>query len=142
MIQSELRMLAASFLFGVGIIVSYGLIDLVRQFVLLSKPMRVITELLYWSVAAVVAFQLQFWLNDGILRMYSVAGAAVGLIFAHMLTTAVFSYLTRKAKKAGRKRRIRCRKRRIMLQNQLKKCWKQVKINLNSLRVQQEEKES
>jgi len=142
MIQAELQMLAASFLFGVGIIISYGLIDLVRQFVLLSKSMRVVTELLYWSMAAVVAFQLQFRLNDGILRMYSVAGAAVGLFLSHMLTTAVFSYLTKKAKKAGRKRRIRCKKRRIVLQNQLKKYWKQVRIKLDSLREQPEEKES
>ena len=142
MIQTELQMLAASFLFGVGIIVSYGLVDLIRQFLLLSKPVRVVTELVYWSVAAVIAFQLQFRLNDGILRLYSVAGATVGLFFAHMLTAAVFLFLTRKAKKFARKRRIRSRNRRIVLRNQLKKYWKQVRIKLKQFRIQREEKES
>ena len=69
MIQAELRLLAASFGFGIGIIVSYGLIDLLRQFLSFSKPVRVVTELLYWSVAAMLAFQLEFRFNDGLLRL-------------------------------------------------------------------------
>ena len=142
MIQTELRLLAASFGFGVGIIVSYGLVDLLRQFLAVSKLMRVVSELVYWSAAAVLAFQMQFRLNDGILRMYSVMGAAVGLFVSRMLTAAVFTYLTEKAKKTARKRRIRCRKRRIILRNRLKKHWKQVRIKLNSFRKQPEEKES
>lgn len=142
MIQAEIRLFAAAFGFGIGIIVSYGLIDLLRQFILLSKPMKVISELIYWSIAAVLAFQLQFRLNDGILRMYSVVGAAAGLLLAHMLTTSVFSYLTEKAKKTAVKRRIRWRKRKIAVQNQLKKHWKQVRIKLKSFRGQPEEKES
>lgn len=109
MIQAELRLLAASFGFGVGIIVSYGLVDLLRQLLSLSKLMRTVTELVYWSVAAVLAFQMQFRLNDGILRMYSVMGAAVGLFVSRMLTAAVFAFLTEKAKKSARKRRIRCK---------------------------------
>ena len=142
MIQAELRMLAASFIFGIGIIVSYGLIDLLRQFLLLSKPVKVFSELIYWSVAAVLAFQLQFRLNDGILRMYSVMGAAAGLLLSHMLTTRVFSYLTEKAKKTAVKRRIRRRKQKIAVQNELKKRWKQVRIKLKAFREQPEEKES
>ena len=52
MIQTELRLLAASFGFGVGIIVSYGLVDLLRQFLAVSKLMRVVSELVYWCAAA------------------------------------------------------------------------------------------
>ena len=141
MIQAELRMLAASFLFGIGIIVSYGLTEMLRQFFSPGKVVKIISELVYWSIAAVVAFWLQFQLNDGILRLYSVAGAAVGLLIAHMLTRKVFTYLTGKAKKAAGKRRIRSRKRKIAVQNQLKKQWKRVRMKLNSLRVQPEEKE-
>lgn len=142
MIQTELRLLVASFGFGAGIIVSYGLVELLRQFLLLSKPMRIITELVYWSVAAVLAFQMQFRLNDGILRLYSVMGAIMGLLLARTLTATVFAYLTGKAKKIAGKRRIRRRKRRIALQKQLKRCWKQVRIKLNLFRKQPEEKES
>ena len=142
MIQAELRLLAVSFGFGIGIIISYGLIELLRQFVLLSKPLKVVSELVYWSVAAVLAFQLQFRLNDGILRMYSVMGAAAGLLLAHMLTTSVFAYSTEKARKTAVKRRIRRRKRKIAVQNQLKKRYKQVRIKLKSFKKQPEEKES
>lgn len=142
MIQAELRMLAASFVFGIGIIVSYGLTELLRQFISPGKIVKVISELVYWSVAAVLAFWLQFQMNDGILRLYSVAGAGVGLVISHMLTRRVFAYLAGKAKKAAGKRRIRNRKRKIAIQNQLKKQWKRVKIKLNSLRVPPEEEES
>lgn len=142
MIQAELRMLAASFVFGIGIIVSYGLTELLRQFISPGKIVKVISELVYWSVAAVLAFWLQFQMNDGILRLYSVAGAGVGLVISHMLTRRVFAYLTGTAKKAAGKRRIRNRKRKIAIQNQLKKQWKRVKIKLNSLRVPPEEEES
>lgn len=141
MIQAEIRMLAASFVFGTGIIISYGLVDLLRQFFAPSKPTRVISELVYWSVAAVLAFQLQFHFNDGLLRLYSVLGAAAGMLLARGITASGFTYLTGKAKKAVRKRRIRCRKRKIVVQNQLKKRWKQVRIKLNSFRKQAEEKE-
>lgn len=142
MIQTELRLLAASFGFGCGIIVSYGLVELLRQFLLLSKPVRVVTQFVYWSVAAVLAFQMQFRLNDGILRLYSVMGATAGMVLARVLTATVFAYLTGKAKRIAGKRRIRSRKRRLALQNQLKRCWKQVKMKLNSFRKQPEEKES
>lgn len=139
MIQAELRLLAASFGFGIGIIVSYGLIDLLRQFLSFSKPVRVVTELLYWSVAAMLAFQLEFRFNDGLLRLYSVLGAVGGMLLARWLTAGVFTYLAEKAKKAVRKRRIRNRKRKVALQNQLKKRWKQVRIKMNSFKKETEE---
>lgn len=141
MIQAELRMLAVSFGFGIGIIVSYGLVDLLRELVFLSKPLRVISELVYWSLAAVLAFHLQFRFNDGLLRLYSVLGATAGLLLARFLTAGMFVYLTRKTKRIARKRRIRRRKRKIAVQNQLKKHWKQVRIKLNSFGKQAEEKE-
>lgn len=139
MIQAELRLLAASFGFGIGIIVSYGLIDLLRQFLSFSKPVRVVTELLYWSVAAMLAFQLEFRFNDGLLRLYSVLGAVGGMLLARWLTAGVFTCLTEKTKKAVRKRRIRNRKRKVALQNQLKKHWKQVRIKMNSFKKETEE---
>lgn len=142
MIQTELRLLAASFGFGFGIIISYGLVELLRQFLSFSKLTRVVSEVVYWSAASVLAFQMQFHLNDGILRMYSVIGATVGLLLSRALTATVFAYLTGKAKKIAGKRRICCRKRRIAFQNQLKRYWKRVRIKLNSFRIQPEEKES
>jgi len=141
MIQSELRMFAASFGFGAGIIISYGIAELVRQFFSIGKVMRVLSELVYWIAAAILAFLLQFRLNDGVLRLYSVMGAAAGLLLFHLLTGKMFSSLNMKMKKAVRKRKLRNKKRRLAVQNRLKKLWKQVKIKLSSLRKQHEEEE-
>lgn len=144
MIRTELSMLAASFLFGAAIIISYGLLDLLRLLLLSPKTVKVITELVYWVAAALVAFRIQFRLNDGIIRLYPVVSAAVGLFLCHMLTRNVFGYLNTKAGKFAVKRRKRRRKRKAELQNRLKKQWKQVRIKLDSRKEQhgEEEKES
>ena len=144
MIRAELYMLAASFVFGAGIIISYGLIDVLRRFFLLGKVTRTVTELIYWTGASVIAFMIQFRLNDGILRLYPVAGAAAGLLLFHMLTRKLFAYLAGKAGKIAVKRRIRRRKQKLVLQNRLKKQQERVRMKLESLRNAhgKEEKES
>lgn len=141
MIQSELQMLAASFLFGFGIIISYGLVNLLRMFLGLRKTAQVVSELIYWSIAAIIAFYIQFRLNDGVLRMYSVMGAAVGLWIAQRLTGKLFENLSVGAGKLARKRRVRRRKRKAAIQNRLKKYREQVKITLSSWTEQHEETE-
>lgn len=138
MIRSELLMLAASFGFGGGIILSYALWDLIREFFLFGKPARIISELLYWTVAGIAAFWIQFRLNDGIIRLYSVVGAAAGLFLFHSLTEGAYEWLTRKVKRCGRIRRIRRKKWRKQLKNSLKMRYNQVKIKLNSLRTEEE----
>lgn len=139
MIRSELQMLVASFLFGVGIIISYGLVDLLRKFLGIKKAALVIFELVYWSIAAVLAFRIQFCLNDGVLRMYSVMGAAVGLWMAHRLCGKGFEKLSFKAARMAGKRRIYRRKRKAAMRNRLKKYREQVKITLSSWVEQHEE---
>lgn len=139
MIRSEVQMLAASFVFGVGIIISYGLVDLLRKFLGMKKAALVTLELVYWSVAAVLAFHIQFCLNDGVLRMYSVMGAAVGLWIAHRLCGKRFEKLSFKAVRMAGKRRICRRKRKAAIQNRLKKYREQVKITLSSWVEQHEE---
>lgn len=134
MIRSELLMLAASFGFGGGIILSYALWDLVREFFLFGKPARIVSELLYWTAAGIAAFWIQFRLNDGIIRLYSVLGAAVGLFLFHSLIKDAYEWLTKKVKRCGRIRKIRRKKRRKRLKNSLKMRYNQVKIELNSLR--------
>lgn len=141
MIQSELQMLAASFLFGIGIIISYELTDLFRMFFLLGKVARVISELVYWTIAAVLAFQIQFHLNDGVVRMYSVLGAALGLWIMYRFTGKLFDHLSVKVGRMARKRRKRRKKRYETMQNQLKKRCEQVKIKLRSYKEQCEETE-
>lgn len=141
MIQSELRMFAASFGFGAGIIISYGIAELLRQFLGFGKVARVMSELVYWIIAAVLAFLLQFRLNNGILRLYSVVGTAAGLILFHLITGKLFYSFDEKVRKSVRKRKLRNKKRRLAVQNQLKKLWKQVKIKFSSLRKQREVEE-
>ncbi len=142
MIRSELLMLAASFGFGGGIVLSYALWDLIREFFLFGKPAKIISELLYWTIAGMVAFWIQFRFNDGIVRLYSVMGAAAGLFLFHRLIKDVYEGLTRKVKRCGRIRKIRRKKRRKQLQNSLKMRYNQVKIKLNSLRTPEEMEES
>lgn len=142
MIRSELLMLAASFGFGGCVVLSYTLCDLIRGFFLFGKPARVISELLYWTLAAMAAFWIQFQLNDGIVRLYSVLGAAAGLFLFHRLVKDVYEGLTRKVKRCGRIRKIRRKKRRKQLQNSLKMRYNQVKIKLNSLRTTEETEEN
>lgn len=142
MIRSELLMLAASFGFGGGIVLSYALCDLIRGFFLFGKPAKVISELLYWTLAGMAAFWIQFQLNDGIVRLYSVMGAAAGLFLFHRLVKDVYEGLTRKVKRCGRIRKIRRKKRRKQLQNSLKMRYNQVKIKLNSLRTLEETEEN
>lgn len=134
MIQSELILLAASFGFGAGIILSYGLIELVRLFFSIHKPLRVFSELLYWMAAAVVAFWLQLQLNNGMIRLYAVLGLTAGLLLFRRLTEGMFIYLNRKAKKHAAKRR----KIILMLVNRLKKYRKQFRMKLNSFRIPKE----
>lgn len=144
MIRAELYMLAASFAFGAGIIISYGLLDVLRRFFLLGKAAVTVTELIYWTGASVIAFMIQFRLNDGILRLYPVAGAAAGLLLFHMLTRNLFGYLAGKAGKIAVKRRIRRRKQKLVLQKRLKKQRERVRIIIDSWRNThgEEEKES
>ncbi len=142
MIRSELLMLAASFGFGGGIVLSYALWDLIREFFSFGKLAKIISELLYWTIAGMAAFWIQFRLNDGIVRLYSVMGAAVGLFLFHHLTQRVYEGLTRKVKRCGRIRKIRRKKRRKQLQNSLKMRYNQVKIRLNSLGTPKETEEN
>ena len=142
MIRSELLMLAASFGFGGGVVLSYALYDLIREFLLFGKAARVISELVYWTLAGMVAFWIQFQLNDGIVRLYSVIGAAVGLIVLRRLTGEAYEWLTRKVKRYGRIRKIRRKKRRRKLQNNLKMRYNQVKIKLKSLKTLEKEEEN
>lgn len=141
MIQSELRMLAASFLYGVGIIISYGFVDLFRTVFLLKKTAKVVSEFVYWSAAAVLAFCIQFRLNNGVIRLYSVLGAALGLWVAYRLTGKIFTVLSVKAVRVARKRRKRRKKRKEAVRNRLKKYFEQVKILLSSGKEQHEEAE-
>lgn len=141
MIQSELQMLAASFLYGVGIIISYGFVDLLRTVFLLRKSAKITSEFVYWSAAAVVAFGIQFRLNNGVIRLYSVLGTALGLWVAYRLTEKIYVVLSVKAVRVARKRRKRRKKRKEAAQNRLKKYFEQVKILLESEKEQHEEAE-
>ena len=141
MIQSELRMFAASFGFGAGIIISYGVTELFRQFCGFGKAAKVVSELLYWIIAAILAFLLQFRLNNGVLRLYSVVGAAAGMLLFQWMTGKMFFSFCGKVRKTVRKRKLRNKNRRLAVQNQLKKLWKQVKIKFSSLRKQREVEE-
>lgn len=141
MIRSELLIFAVSLCFGAGIIVSYGIAELLRLFLGVGKVLRVLSELIYWTVAAILAFLLQFHLNNGVLRLYSVVGAAVGLLVFHLFTGKLFSWLGERAKKSVRKRRLRNKKRRLAVQNRLKKIRNQVKIKISLLRKPHEAEE-
>ena len=141
MIQSELRMFAASFGFGAGIIISYGFTELLRRFCGFGKAARVVSELIYWIIAAILAFLLQFQLNNGVLRLYSVVGAAAGMLLLHRMTGKIYFSLCEKVGKSARKRKLRNKNRRLAVQNQLKKLLKQVKIKLSILRKQRNAEE-
>lgn len=140
MIRSELILLAASFLFGAGIILSYGVVELLRTFFTRGKGIRILSELIYWTLAAAIAFQLQFRLNDGILRLYSLLGAAVGLCFLRLLTGKIFFTLTLYAQSLRRKRAIRRRNRRKAFQKQLQNRYNQVRMKLLLLKTSREAK--
>lgn len=89
-INYEVRLLAMSFLTGVGLLVVY---DCLRVFRLLCPHSDIavgIEDMLYWIYSALMTFSLLYRENDGDIRAYAVVSAFVGMALYQWLVSRNF----------------------------------------------------
>lgn len=86
-IEYELRLLFASFLTGIGLLMVY---DCVRVFRLLFPHRALwvgIEDMLYWIYSSLIIFTLLYRENDGNLRAYAIAAAFLGMVLYQWLVS-------------------------------------------------------
>ncbi len=84
-IQYEVRLLFASFLTGIGLLMVY---DCIRVFRLLfsHRPFWVgIEDMLYWIYSSLIVFTLLYRENDGSLRAYAIVAVFAGMVLYQWL---------------------------------------------------------
>ncbi len=141
LIFSELKLFAASFIFGALIVISYTMISLLRRAFRIGIVLEIAGELLYWGCVAVSAYYIQYRLNYGILRFFSVFGTGLGLFICHILTRPAAAELSHAVEKYRRRRMSTLRKRRCDRRNRLKYYANRVTMLFESFK-KKEEKES
>lgn len=120
-ILSELTELSASVIFGIGLVLVYHGMDLIRRFFRYGHLRRLISEIIFWIIAAIIAYWLQYRLNYGIIRFCFFLGTMLGIIVCQRLTKPAMTELVRKADRSARKREL-------TKKNRLKKNLNQVTI--------------
>lgn len=79
-IYQQLDFLIASFWFGIIIYIVYDTIRIFRRCVPHGIFWISVEDLLYWIGVAISFFLLQFHINDGVFRWYSIIGAMFGML--------------------------------------------------------------
>lgn len=79
MIVGQLRYFAASLLWGFALMFCYDLLEVFRCKVKHGKLWLLVEDWLFWTVAAVLVFQMIFALNNGIIRSFFVISFVIGM---------------------------------------------------------------
>ena len=80
-IALEGGLLAASFLFGIALMLLYDVFRILRHIVAHGTAWLAIEDVFYWFICAIGMFALLYQENDGLLRWFVLAGAALGMLF-------------------------------------------------------------
>lgn len=81
MIAGQFWYFAASLLWGIVLMLFYDILESFRRKVRHGRIGRLIEDWLFWSVAALLVFQMVFALNNGIIRSFFVISFVAGMAF-------------------------------------------------------------
>lgn len=84
-IASEGSLLAASFLFGIVLMMLYDIFRIFRHIVKHGTVFTAIEDVFYWLLCAVGIFAMLYQENDGLLRWFVIGGVALGMFFENAL---------------------------------------------------------
>lgn len=79
MIVGQLQYFGASFLWGLVLMFLYDFIEVFRRKIKHGRIWLFFEDWLFWSVAAVLVFQMIFALNNGIIRSFFIASFVAGM---------------------------------------------------------------
>lgn len=79
-IIGELWFLFQSLLLGAGIIILYDCLRILRKVIKHSRIIITVEDILYWIVCGFLIFRMFHNENDGVLRGFSAAGIAIGMV--------------------------------------------------------------
>ena len=95
-IVKEVLLLIHSFLLGVVLTIIYDGIIILRKLIRHSGIFISLEDLLFWIACAISVFYMLYEENNGILRWFAVAGAAVGmLLYKATLSPLIVSVATK-----------------------------------------------
>lgn len=170
-ILSEVNFFLASFLWGALLFLAYDLFVVMRRIIPHAKLIIAIEDIGFWITASILIFRMMYQMNDGVIRYYAIVsvilgmkiyqislgklvvsiGSRIGLWikkqikrFFHLIATPL-RFLLKQVKRFLRfiggiiKKRITIL--RNFLTNELKKCWRKVKINRKERQNQETVKE-
>ena len=89
-IYQQLDFLIASFWFGIIIYIVYDTIRIFRRCVPHGIFWISVEDLLYWIGVSISFFLLQFHINDGVFRWYSIIGAMFGMLGWWLLGSKIY----------------------------------------------------
>lgn len=138
-IAGEGGLLAASFLFGIALMLLYDVFRILRRIVKHGAVWLAIEDVFYWFVCAIGMFAMLYQENDGLLRWFVLAGAALGMLFENAVISPFIVRLFVKILRAWLSfiRKIfgvfakPAKKIYIFLKKQLKKLKKAIKIGVS-----------
>ena len=84
-IASEGSLLAASFLFGIVLMMLYDIFRIFRHIVKHGTVFTAIEDVFYWLLCAVGIFAMLYQENDGLLRWFVIGGVALGMLLENAL---------------------------------------------------------
>lgn len=109
----ELTLTGMSFCTGVGLMIVYDLLRVIRLFIPHHPIWTGVEDLIFWIYAAMMTFFLLYELNEGILRGYAIVIVLAGMILYDRVCSRFCLKLLKKARKYFRmKLRSKFKKRR------------------------------
>lgn len=95
----ELTLTGMSFCTGIGLMIVYDLLRIIRLFIPHHPFWTGLEDLIFWIYAALMTFLLLYELNEGILRGYAVCIVLAGMILYDRLCSRFCLKLLKKARK-------------------------------------------
>lgn len=98
-IQYEAWLLVLSFLTGIGLMIVYDLLRVIRLVIRHREIWMGVEDVAYWIYASLMTFTLLYRENDGIIRAYVIVAVFAGMAFYDVSVSRFFFKLLKKCKK-------------------------------------------
>ena len=86
-IAGEGSLLAASFLFGIVLMLLYDVFRIFRHIVKHNTFLLAVEDILYWGFCAIGIFAMLYEENDGLIRWFVIGGVAAGMLLENSLVS-------------------------------------------------------
>lgn len=138
-IAGEGGLLAASFLFGIALMLLYDIFRIIRRVIAHGTVWLAVEDVFYWLICAIGIFAMLYQENDGLLRWFVLAGVALGMLFENAVISPFIVRLFVKILRAWLKffRKLFCvfakpaKKVSVFSKKRLKKIKKAIKIGIS-----------